>query len=83
MGKMHRSSIPRASTSRTSGVLDLIHTDVAGPLPVMSNEGAKYFVTFIDDHSRWLSVYPIRSKSECFSYFRLFKNVWKRKQGVK
>ncbi len=43
-GKMHRSSIPRVSATRAVGLLELIHTDVAGPFPVPLKGGALYFV---------------------------------------
>ncbi len=83
MGKMHRTPIPRECRNRAAGLLDLIHTDVAGPLPVMSKGGARYFATFIDDKSRWVTVYPIKSKSDCFSYFRLFLNRMETETGRK
>jgi hypothetical protein len=39
--------------SRASHCFDLIHSDVWGPSPVSSHEKFKYYVTFIDDHSRF------------------------------
>lgn len=50
-------------------MLDLIHTDVCGP----SIGGSRYFVTFIDDHSRRIFVYFMKNKSEVFEKFKLFK----------
>ncbi|RDX94490.1 hypothetical protein CR513_23121, partial [Mucuna pruriens] len=41
--------------------------------PVLSLGGAKYFVSFIDDYSRRLWVYPIKTKSSVFSQFKEFK----------
>jgi len=35
--------------------------------------GARYFVSFIDDYSRRLWVYPIKKKSDVFSVFKVFK----------
>jgi len=35
--------------------------------------GEKYFVSFIDDHSRRLWVYPIKKKSNVFTIFNEFK----------
>lgn len=59
--------------TRASGLLELIHTDVCGPLPVMSMGGGKLFLTFIDDYSRMLHVFILRSKGEVFSKFVLYK----------
>lgn len=82
MGKMHRSPIPKASSSRATGLLDLVHTDVA-QFPQRSKGGAQYFATFIDDHSRLTHVYPLRHKSECFTYFLKYRNTVETQTGRK
>ncbi len=51
------------------GLLGVIHTDDAGPLSVISNNGAKYFVPFIDDESRWLTMYPLNQNLIAFTSF--------------
>ena len=43
--------------NRVSSTLDLIHSDVSGPIPTTSNNGSRYFLTFIDDCSRFYWVY--------------------------
>ncbi|KAL0394340.1 UNVERIFIED_CONTAM: hypothetical protein Slati_4400200 [Sesamum latifolium] len=43
-----------------SGLLDLIHTDVCGPLNTPTRGGYSYFITFTDDHSRYGYVYLMR-----------------------
>ncbi|RVW32186.1 Retrovirus-related Pol polyprotein from transposon RE2 [Vitis vinifera] len=58
--------------SRASHCFDLIHSDVWGPSPVSSYEKFKYYVTFIDDHSRFTWVYFLCSKSEVFRTFTEF-----------
>nr|CAN62271.1 hypothetical protein VITISV_010713 [Vitis vinifera] len=58
--------------SRASHCFDLIHSDVWEPSPVSSHEKFKYYVTFIDDHSRFTWVYFLRSKSEVFRTFTKF-----------
>ena len=58
--------------SRASHCFDLIHSDVWGPSPISSYEKFKYYVTFIDDHSRFTWVYFLRSKSEVFRTFTEF-----------
>ena len=47
-----------------------MHTDVWGIAPVISHEYYIYFVTFIDDFTRFTWVYFLRSKSEVFSVFK-------------
>ncbi|KAJ0075240.1 hypothetical protein Patl1_34523 [Pistacia atlantica] len=58
--------------SRASHCFDLIHSDVWGPSPVSSHEKFKYYLTFVDDHSRFTWVYFLRSKSEVFRTFTEF-----------
>ena len=58
--------------SRASQCLELINSDVWGIAPVISHEHYKYFVTFIDDFSRFTWVYFLRAKGEVFSVFQRF-----------
>jgi hypothetical protein len=51
MGKYAKGVFP-PSTSRSKGVLDLVHLDVYGPMYFESLKGYNYYVTFIDDYSR-------------------------------
>ena len=51
---------------------DIIHSDVWGITPVISHTYYKYFVTFIDDHSRFTWVYLLQSKSEVFDAFKKY-----------
>ena len=50
--------------------LELVHSDVAGPMKTESFGGARYFVTFIDDYSRCVTVYAIAHKSEVLDKFK-------------
>lgn len=55
-GKQPRNPFP-SEGSRAKGLLELIHSDVCGPMEVQSLGGAHYFVTFIDDFSRKVFTY--------------------------
>ena len=57
------------------GPLELIHSDVFGPVKQPSISGLKYMVTFIDDFSKFVWVYFMKEKSETFSRFKEFKEV--------
>ncbi|KAL0404089.1 UNVERIFIED_CONTAM: Retrovirus-related Pol polyprotein from transposon TNT 1-94 [Sesamum radiatum] len=55
------------------GLLDLVHTDVCGSLSIPARGGFSYFITFIDDHSRYGYVYLMRYKSEAFGRFKEYR----------
>ena len=63
--------------------LELIHSDVCGPMPTRSLGGAQYFVTFIDDATRKVWVYTIKSKDQTFSYFQRFLSSVENQYGKK
>jgi hypothetical protein len=54
-------------------MLDLIHSNVGGPMPVVSMKVASYYVTFIDEFSRNTWIYFMKTKDEFFSHFQDFK----------
>jgi transposase InsO family protein len=62
-----------SSDSKTKGVLDLIHSDVCGPMSVTSLSGYAYYVSFIDDFSCKTWIYFLKNKDEVFSKFKEFK----------
>jgi transposase InsO family protein len=62
-----------SSDNRSKEILDLIHSDVCGPMPVKSIGGSLYYVTSIDDYSRKTWLYLLKKKDEVFSKFQEFK----------
>ena len=58
---------------RDASILYLIHSDVSGLMPTTSINGSRYFLTFIDDCSRFCWVYFMKQKSEVFEIFKVFK----------
>ena len=63
-GKQTRVSFKRHPPSRKSKLLQLVHSDVCGPLNVKPFSGALYFVPFIDEFSRKLCVYNLKTKDQ-------------------
>ena len=57
---------------RASDVLELIHIDVCDPMNISTRDGYVYFITFIDDYSRYRYVYLMKHKSESFKMFKRF-----------
>ncbi|KMQ91961.1 hypothetical protein RF55_8111 [Lasius niger] len=62
-GKLAAKSFP-CSQSTTEKPLELIHSDLCGPLPVTSAGGNRYILTFIDDYSRYTVVKLLKKKDE-------------------
>ena len=71
MGKSTRKPFPKSIKS-TDQILQIIHSDLAGPMKDRSIQGSLYFATFIDDHSRHAVVYCIRSKDQFVVALRKF-----------
>ena len=71
-GKQHRGPIPKIATHRATHALALVHSDVH-ELPVRNRAGHKYWVTFIDDFSRFWVVRELSHKSDVFQAFKEFK----------
>ena len=59
---------------RATDLLELIHSDVCGPMSHTAHSGFSYFVTFTDDKSRYGYIYLMRYKSETFEKFKEFRN---------
>ena len=63
--------------------LQLVHSDVFGPMPVESLGGWKYFVIFIDDYSRCCAVHFLKHKSEVLAKFKEFESITTNDCGYK
>ena len=53
--------------------MELIHSDVVGPIQVRSHGGKRYAIVFMDDFSCWLEIHFMTKKSEVLEKFKLFK----------
>ncbi len=71
--KQQRTFFPKDEVTRASKLLELVHSDVCGPMKTTSRGGAQYFVTFIDDFSRKTHVYLLKAKGEVFDTFKAYK----------
>ncbi|KAE9049671.1 hypothetical protein PR001_g3065, partial [Phytophthora rubi] len=75
LGKMREDNFSRnpEKTVKSAGVLDLIHSDVMGPMQTKTPGDFTYAVTFIDDFSRHVTVYFMKKKAEVLEKFKMFK----------
>ncbi len=54
----------RAPDARAQNPLDLVHTDLTGPINVIAKDGFRYAISFTDDYSGYICVYLLRSKAD-------------------
>lgn len=82
LGKQAKATFPSSET-RSKVVLDLVHSDICGPMLAESILGCSYFVTFIDDYSRRTHIYFLKAKDEAFSGFKSSNLLWRTRVGKK
>src|SRR6187401_2181908 len=73
MGKMTKIPFP-GTMERATNLLEIIHTDVCGPMNVEARDRYCYFPTFTDYLSRYGYIYLMKHKSETFEKFKEFQN---------
>jgi hypothetical protein len=65
---------PKASVNRANQVLQLIHSDLVGPMPVQFIGQLRYFVVFTNDYTRKSWVYFMSAKGQTFQIFQTIKS---------
>ena len=81
LGKQHRQPFPSGKAWRAKEPLELVHTDVCGPMRTPSHERNRYFILFIDDYTRMTWVYFLRERSQVFETFKRFKTYVEKQSG--
>ncbi|GJV12066.1 putative RNA-directed DNA polymerase [Tanacetum coccineum] len=81
--KQTRLAFKSRPSFRTENILDLVHSDVCGPIKTKTLGGCSYFVTFIDDHSRKVWVYTLKTKDQVLDVFKQFHALVERQTGKK
>ncbi|XP_031267579.1 uncharacterized protein LOC116126025 [Pistacia vera] len=82
MGKQHRSSFPKG-THLSVNCLEYLQADLWGLERVKTHGGNSYFLAIVDDFSRKVWVYLLRSKDEALSKFKGWKTLVENQQEKK
>ena len=82
-GKHHRNPFQSTGGTCSNELLDLVHSDVCGKMNAKSIGWAEYFLTFIDDKTRYVWVYPLKHKSEVLDCFLEWKAMVEKTSGHK
>jgi transposase InsO family protein len=72
LSKHHRATFKLRTDDPCLHPFELVHSDIWGPARTTGLCDARYFVTFIDDHSRLTWVYVLKDRSQLFSVFQSF-----------
>jgi len=82
-GKQHKLPFPTGGGRVDTQRLELVHSDLMGPVTPKSLGGSEYILTFIDDRSRYTWVYLLKRKDEVFERFKEWKSEVERSTGIK
>jgi transposase InsO family protein len=63
----------KAAAVRELALLEPIHSDVCEMNGELTKGGKRYFITFIDDCTRFCNMYLLKTKDEVLHYFKIYK----------
>ena len=63
--------------------LELIYSNIWGPAPVLSTSGARYYISFLDDATKFLWIFPLKLKSNACQTFIHFQAAVERQFDTK
>lgn len=69
-----RTPFPKHAMHRASNLLQRIHCDICGPLPHCYGT-FQYYILFVDDYSRYISLFFMKTRDEALSHFVQFKSA--------
>lgn len=73
MSKQVKKAYPQQSNYSAKKVLELVHGDLCGPITPSTKGGCKYVFLLVDDYSRVMWAYLLKSKDEAFETFKKFQ----------
>ena len=81
-GKMTRRAFPTLlRTSRAAVVLDIVHSDIMGPMEVPSISGARFILLFVDDRTRYKHCFILKRKSDALQSFKEYQALVEKEHG--
>lgn len=80
LGKQHRICF-NTGTHLSKSKLDYVHADLWGPERICTHGNCRYFLSIVDDYSRKVWTYLLRSKDETFGKFKDWKTLVEKQTG--
>lgn len=83
LGKNARLPFKKRRNIRSKRILEIIHTDVCGPISKPAYDGSLYFITFTDDFSRASMTFTMKNRTEVFDKFKEYAAMAESEHGCK
>nr|KAJ0194783.1 hypothetical protein LSAT_V11C700360190 [Lactuca sativa] len=83
MGKQTRNSFPSQTSYRAKKKLELLHGDLCVPITPPTPTGNRYFMLIVDDYSRVMWAYLMKTKDEVLQTFKMFRGKVETEIGEK
>ncbi|MGM4901615.1 integrase catalytic domain-containing protein, partial [Escherichia coli] len=64
-------------------VLDIVHTNLCGPMRTKGLKGERYFILFVDDYSRRTCIMHLKYKLEVLNCFKRYRRLAENESGRK
>jgi hypothetical protein len=72
LGKHNWQRFPKHRSTVTTRPLQIVHSDLCGPMPITSRTSHRYLLTFIDDFTSKTWLYFLSEKSQTLEKFKEF-----------
>lgn len=83
MGKHPRCPHPPSETPCALKFLELIHSDVCGPIPTVTPHSKHYFIVLLDDHTNVLNLQLLTTKDQALEAWTLVRARWETQSGLR
>lgn len=72
MGRQHKEAATKVR-ERATEILQVVHSDLCGPMQTVGLSGERYFITFIDETSGRVSLSLLRTKDQALATFQAYR----------
>ena len=70
LGKQTSKPVPKETQNKAQKLLELVYSDILGPFEVLSLNGSRYAITFVDEYSKYSVVKFMSKKSQALEKFK-------------
>ena len=81
-GRQHKESAT-GTREKAQEILEVVHSDICGPMQVTTLNGQRYFITFIDEMSGRVGIALLHRKSDALTAFKGYQSRAERGSGKK